>query len=96
MTLENAIEYYNHLAERNDYMDFKDEASELRQLAIWLNELKMFRESKPRTGEWIWSGSAHRCSNCNGYTCFAESKPPKFCPNCGARMVRGEQNEEIP
>ena len=45
---------------------------------------------KQRTGEWIWSGSAHRCSKCNEYTCFAESKPPKYCPNCGARM-RGEE-----
>ena len=48
-------------------------------------------EPERKTGEWIWSGSAHRCSNCNGYTCFAESKPPNFCPNCGADM-RGEQD----
>jgi len=53
MTLEDAIEYYDNLAdgccqkadiERNDYMDLRDESAECRQLADWLNELKWLRE----------------------------------------------------
>ena len=53
MTLEDAIEYYDNLAdeyrrkasiERNDYMDLRDESAECRQLAGWLNELKLRRE----------------------------------------------------
>ena len=47
-------------------------------------------QAKPRTGKWIWLGSTHKCSNCNGYTCFADSKPPKYCPNCGAKMKEGK------
>ena len=52
MSLKDAIEYYDHLAdecrrnasiERNDYMDLRDMSAEYRQLAIWLNELLMFR-----------------------------------------------------
>lgn len=52
MTLEEAIEYYEHMAdecrrkasiERNDYMDLRDESAECRQLALWLDELKLRR-----------------------------------------------------
>ena len=43
-----------------------------------------------KMGKWIWECSAHRCSACSEYTCFAESNPPKYCPNCGADM-RGEE-----
>jgi len=55
MTLEDAIEYYDHLAdeyrrnasiERNGYMDLRDMSAEYRQLAIWLNELLMFRSKR--------------------------------------------------
>lgn len=61
MDLDEAIRYYSRLAddcrrkaniERNDYMDLKDLAAEHRQLADWLNELKVLRE-KVRTS-WSW------------------------------------------
>ena len=53
MTLDDAISYYDEVAEkcrrkanieRNDYMDLKDNASEAKQLADWLNELKLLRD----------------------------------------------------
>lgn len=33
------------------------------------------------------------CSNCDFHMCIAESVIPKmlYCPNCGARMDKGEQ-----
>ena len=52
-TLEEAIEFYDHLAdeyrqkagiERNDYMDLRDESANCRQLALWLSELSVLRE----------------------------------------------------
>ena len=58
MTLEDAIEYYDNLAderrrkasiERNDYMDLRDESAEYRQLALWLDELKLRREKDGQT-----------------------------------------------
>lgn len=45
-------------------------------------------------GEWIRKPTEHRvdiiCTNCgydDGYMCF------KFCPNCGADMRKGEDND---
>ena len=43
-----------------------------------------------RKGHWIWKVFSHECSSCGGYTCFEDSKPPKFCPNCGADMRTSE------
>jgi len=53
MTLNEAIEYYDSLAEecrrkasieRNDYMDLRDESAECSQLSEWLAELAVLRE----------------------------------------------------
>ena len=53
MTLNEAIEYYDSLAEecrrkasieRNDYMDLRDESAECSQLSDWLAELAVLRE----------------------------------------------------
>ena len=53
MTLNEAIEYYDSLAEecrqkasieRNDYMDLRDESAEYSQLSEWLAELVVLRE----------------------------------------------------
>ena len=53
MTLNEAIEYYDSLAEecrrkasieRNDYMDLRDESAEYSQLSEWLAELAVLRE----------------------------------------------------
>jgi len=53
MTLNEAIEYYDSLAEecrrkasieRNDYMDLRDESAEYSQLSEWLAELAVSRE----------------------------------------------------
>lgn len=41
---------------------------------------------RPKTGHWIWCGGSHKCSNCEEYTCFSFKKPPRYCPNCGAKM----------
>ena len=66
-----------------------------RQKQITAKAVDKIKElSKQRTGEWIWEGSSHRCSKCNEYTCFEDSKPPKFCPNCGTKMNRGKNEIE--
>lgn len=43
-------------------------------------------QPEPKTGHWIWCGGSHKCSNCEEYTCFSFKKPPRYCPNCGAKM----------
>ena len=50
-------------------------------------------QPEPKTGHWIWCGGSHKCSNCEEYTCFSHKKPPRYCPNCGARMVESEDTE---
>ena len=55
--LNESIKHFDDMAEecrrnanieRNDYMDMMDDAAEYRQLSIWLNELKWFRERAER------------------------------------------------
>ena len=48
-------------------------------------------EQEPKTGHWIWCGGAHKCSNCEEYSCFSFKKPPRYCPNCGAKMLESEE-----
>ena len=50
-------------------------------------------EQEPKTGHWIWCGGSHKCSNCEEYTCFSFKKPPRYCPNCGCRMVEPLETE---
>lgn len=40
-------------------------------------------------GHWIFVGdmvSYIKCSECGDDICWVNSKRPKYCPNCGARM----------
>lgn len=46
-----------------------------------------------KTGHWIWCVGSHKCSNCEEYTCFSFKKPPRYCPNCGAKMIEPQETE---
>lgn len=49
-----------------------------------------------RHGRWIVRGQDIYCSECNKeglYNPFGASKFSHFCPNCGARMYGGADNE---
>ena len=56
-------------------------------------------EQEPKTGHWIDDMSlgyhVSICSNCNwrghGDTCLIYK--PKYCPNCGCRMVEPQEGE---
>ena len=41
---------------------------------------------QPKTGHWIWCFGSHKCSNCEGYTCFSDKQLLRYCPNCGSKM----------
>ena len=46
-------------------------------------------------GRWIFVEdmvSYIKCSECGEYLCWVNTKRPKYCPHCGARMD-GEQND---
>ena len=56
-------------------------------------------------GEWKWDDSMSFCEHFNCSICgyrfddaIAIMKPellPNYCPNCGARMLRGEEDGKI-
>lgn len=73
-TLNERIKHFDDMAEecrrnanieRNDYMDLRDDAAEYRQLYLWLNELKWFRERFQLQPERTCRGCKHepRCSH---------------------------------
>ena len=46
-------------------------------------------------GHWVFVNdmvSYIKCSECGGDICWVNTKRPKFCPNCGARMD-GDAND---
>lgn len=69
-----------------------------------IETLQQLPSAEPeRKGKWIdashslWDGATYWYRECNqcGYK-RADNNPDKdtnFCPNCGARMMKGEQNE---
>ena len=94
MALEEAILHARETAEtRTDLCDKCRKEHE--QLALWLEELKGYREGYPKQseGEWIWTenGEADHekywvCSVCKEHD-FVRTK---YCPNCGSKM-KGEK-----
>ena len=79
---------------------YKQVAKE-RDIAIQqLNELGYEFGEKIKTGHWIddmrLGYHVSICSNCNwrghGDTCLIYT--PKYCPNCGAKMVEPQESEE--
>ena len=48
-----------------------------------------------RHGQWIYDKKAQRpyCSVCKGYFYGATNSPMSYCPNCGAKMDRGDSDE---
>jgi len=51
-----------------------------------------------KKGKWIWKGSINEgfwtCSEC-GQKFYQGYGNENFCPNCGKRMMKGEENEQI-
>lgn len=50
------------------------------------------------TGEWVYRESNHveriyLCSNCRNYEAWGETEKTPYCPNCGARMMGGDEYE---
>lgn len=47
-------------------------------------------------GRWIYDKKAQRpyCSVCKGYFHGATNSPMSYCPNCGAKMDGGADNED--
>lgn len=43
-------------------------------------------------GQWIGSGYDFSCSNCGVYQTYLTGRT-NYCPNCGAKMDGGENNE---
>ena len=54
---------------------------------------RLYCPERPQ-GEWIIDGHHRRCKKCGEYFCIADSEgneiPSNFCPNCGARMQKGD------
>lgn len=53
-------------------------------------------ESERKEGKWIWEDNENRfgwtCSEC-GYGIRGDRAKTNFCPNCGAEMKGGDENE---
>ena len=52
-------------------------------------------EEQPKTGKWIFDGDCYKCNKCGAvYGWWADSQTPKYCPNCGCRMLKeGEEHD---
>ena len=57
-----------------------------------VRECNVIEVSKQLTGRWIDkdANGGVKCSVCQKYTLFYEGN---YCPNCGAKMKKGEPNE---
>jgi hypothetical protein len=91
MKIEDAIKRYESWAE-DDHIDVLIR-KEHRQMADWLKELKIDRPQ----GEWIIEIDINnytygRCSIC-GMRQYAGHL--NFCPNCGADMRKGADDDTI-
>lgn len=61
-----------------------------------INEAPTIEAEPVRHGRWIVKGQEIYCSECNEeslYNSFGASKFSRFCPNCGARMDGGADND---
>lgn len=105
MTLDEAIKHCEEKAKEirkaNEEMptdcklseDLCECAEEHEQLAEWLRELKAYKEAPQ--GEWMYDGfcvttSQYKCSVCR----MPSLDRSKFCPNCGARMIKEADDED--
>lgn len=51
------------------------------------------------TGEWIEQESdtiekIYLCSNCENYEAWGETEKTPYCPNCGAKMCKGGEEDD--
>lgn len=56
-----------------------------------LNAYYALQEQEVRHGKWIKSKNQRECSLC-GYFYFTNTKSFNYCPHCGAKMDRGDDN----
>ena len=66
----------------------------------WLKE-EWKKHVEPKRGRWVleeetawdYSEPIYRCSVCNNYEAWGKTECTKYCPNCGAKMEGGENND---
>lgn len=76
----------------DDIEDFMPEAK------AWLNDAPSI-DIEPKRGEWIrssdidiaWGSKVYTCSNCG----HERDGKPNFCPNCGADMRKGADDDKV-
>jgi DNA-directed RNA polymerase subunit RPC12/RpoP len=71
------------------------------RLIRYIKELPSVTPQEPKTGHWMGDSYGYICSNCEhslndlaqsmDYISFSK---PKYCPNCGARMIEPQESEE--
>lgn len=91
-----------HLESMADSETYKSQADEYRQIVEWLKEFKEIKElnKSRKIGDWVryenpryeydrehgdsFAGVSFICSSCGHNNSILT---PKFCPECGARML---------
>ena len=87
---EDAINKFATIVAGNSYERISDEVKH--ETAVkFFEDIPTADVRENVRGEWINKGfMVAECSNCKEQ--FHELEIANFCPNCGAQMMRGEQN----
>lgn len=90
-------DYPNDLISRSALMEY---CSNQKSKSIDNNDIARFPSAEAVQGEWIDIDSYYRmatCSHCLKVTMFEKwgeyTRPYNFCPNCGAKMYKGGDDE---
>lgn len=105
-TVEEFMNFYKVVDSEGIYMSKGAELVPIFRMMQWFEHMPS-EQPERKTGKWInghWDGDSNfridgrgncwyvrECSNCHEEI---EGKPTKYCPNCGARMLKeGEEHE---
>ena len=57
---------------------------------------------EPKTGHWLGDSAGYKCDKCGHDLLeiahsidYIDFKKPKYCPNCGAKMIEPQESEEV-